>query len=69
MFEVHIEGFKTKKQAEEFITWYCEQGEQDASIWMEVNGGYGCSSLNLDATKTFPLKWDGNKVVMIVEPM
>lgn len=34
---VQILGFKSKAQAQEFITWYGEQGEQDAHIWFEMN--------------------------------
>ena len=28
MFAVKLEGFKTKKQAEQFLSWYGRQGEQ-----------------------------------------
>ena len=29
MVDVLIKGFKSTEEAEEFITWYSEQGEQD----------------------------------------
>jgi hypothetical protein len=28
--------FETDDQAEEFVTWLCEQGEQDYWLWMEA---------------------------------
>lgn len=35
MFNVIIEGFKTREQAEAFINWYEGQGEQDIIPWFE----------------------------------
>lgn len=37
MYSVLIKGFPTKKEAEEFINWYDGQGEQDTSVWFEIN--------------------------------
>ena len=35
MVDILIKGFKSKEEAEEFITWYSEQGEQDLGVWLE----------------------------------
>ena len=36
MYEIRITGFKTKEQANEFISWYEGQGEQEAQVWFEI---------------------------------
>jgi len=40
-FTVHIHGFKSLEEAEEFCQWYSGQGEQDASIWFECRKDEG----------------------------
>lgn len=37
MVRLVIEGFKTLEDAMEYASWFEGQGEQDASIWMEMN--------------------------------
>jgi len=56
MYAVVLDGFKTKEQAEEFVTWYGEAGEQDLYYWFEEN--MPGVSANLDYTN--PPKWNGN---------
>lgn len=34
-FSLTLTGFKTKAQAEAFLSWYEGQGEQDACIWFD----------------------------------
>lgn len=34
-FSVTFDGFKTKEQAKEFLSWYSNQGEQNFDIWRE----------------------------------
>lgn len=34
-YTVTIGGFKTRQAAEEFMSWYEGQGEQDIGYWME----------------------------------
>ena len=36
MYSLQLNGFKTKQQAKEFLSWYEGQGEQDAANWFEV---------------------------------
>jgi hypothetical protein len=61
MYEVKIKGFKTKKQAQEFINWYSGQGEQDASVWFEARKAEGkldVSFMPIDYTNR--PDWNGN---------
>jgi hypothetical protein len=37
-FAVKITGFRTQAQAEEFIAWYGNSGEQDFNTHLEMNG-------------------------------
>lgn len=49
-YELVIKGFKTKAEAETFVSWYDEQGEQDISIWLECRKNEGIidvSSMNV----------------------
>lgn len=32
---ITVNGFKSRQEALEFMSWYWDQGEQDASIWFE----------------------------------
>ena len=35
--DVLVTGFETDEQARMFISWFEGQGEEDASIWFDVN--------------------------------
>lgn len=35
MYTIQITGFKTKRQVEEFYSWFEGQGEQDLYAWAE----------------------------------
>lgn len=50
-FSIRIRGFKSKKQAEMFIIWFCESGEQGLYDWT-MDDNY---SIFTDAAKTFPI--------------
>ena len=39
-FQIVFKGFKNQRQVEVFMNWFEGQGEQDASVWTEENGGY-----------------------------
>jgi len=43
MYSIKLDGFVSKKQAEEFVYWLSGQGEQDAIYWFEEAGvpGFG----------------------------
>lgn len=48
MYTVTFKGFHTKEQAQAFAEWYSGSGEQDASIWMEVNSDVtSCNAKNI----------------------
>lgn len=54
MYTLTIKGFKNKQQVEEFASWYCGQGEQNASIWFECRceeGVLDVSTMNVDGSK------------------
>ena len=56
-YSVTIEGFSSKAEAEEFITWYSEAGETDSNIWFEERqreGKIEHSNMQVDGAKT----WD-----------
>ncbi len=36
--KIIIDGFETEKEAKAFISWYVNQGEQDAGNWFEAGG-------------------------------
>lgn len=35
-YSVNLSGFKTLEAAEEFISWFENQGEQDITVWWEI---------------------------------
>ncbi len=67
MYTLTINGFKTKKQAEEFAKWYESQGEQDISYWLELNEKTGCNNMDFDLN-SYPLKWKGNNLNITIIP-
>lgn len=59
-YEIHMTGFKTKAQAEEFVKWYEGQGEQEAAVWFECRKSEGVIDTDfmpVDCIKTYPLVW------------
>ena len=40
-FDVTVKGFKTRDEAETFMSWYEGQGEQDAAVWFECRQDEG----------------------------
>lgn len=60
MYEIIVKGFKTKEQAEKFIGWYEGSGEQMIDEWTDV-------SMNTDMFATFPLKWNGNQIALVLD--
>ncbi len=49
MYSVKFEGFKSKEEAEEFITWFGESGEQFTDCWFEERQREG-----LDVRDNYP---------------
>lgn len=68
MVDVLIKGFKSTEEAEEFITWYSEQGEQDLGVWLEsVASEKVRDFLQCNCKKTFPIKVVDNTIPMYIE--
>jgi hypothetical protein len=36
MWEIHFKGFATKEQADAFLTWYGNSGEQELATTLEI---------------------------------
>lgn len=41
MYSVVFDGFNTKREAEEFVAWYGNQGEQYSEDWFECRAAEG----------------------------
>lgn len=68
MYELHLKGFKNKRQVEAFIDWYGEQGEQDAGYFfsaMAYNGELDTDFMAVDMSKEH--KWDGTNLVAYIK--
>ena len=64
-FKVIITGFSSLAEAEEFVSWYSEQGEQDSTIWFDCRKEEGLiehSSMYYKSSST-----KGNSVTMELE--
>lgn len=68
MFSIKISGFKNKAQAETFVHWYEGQGEQDITVWLECRDDIDVKYINTKLSETFPLKWEGDCLQMVVSP-
>lgn len=63
-FEVHLKGFKTRAQAEAFVNWYSNSGEQEASNDFECRKEEGTIDVDfmpIDNRCTWPLN-EGNVI-------
>lgn len=58
-YTVTIKGFKTLKQAKSFYEWYNNQGEQDISIWLDINE-CGADGMYVDSKQRHII--DGNNL-------
>jgi hypothetical protein len=65
MFEVHIKGFKTLEAAQQFASWFDNQGEQDITYWWEPRLDEGMPVGKAPRTKG-PADTTGNVVTMTV---
>jgi hypothetical protein len=70
MIQLVINGFKNKWEAEAFVNWYSNAGEQDILYSLEEENMLHediVESMNCDTIKTFPLKWKGDTLTMQLE--
>lgn len=75
MIQLVIKGFNNKWEAEAFVNWYSNAGEQDILYSLilysleEENMLHKdiVESMNCDTIKTFPLKWQDNTLTMHLE--
>lgn len=65
MFNVLIKGFKTKKQANEFLTWYEGGGEQQFFDHLDIVGLSIEDGCNINVDKKY--EYDGNTIIAEVE--
>ncbi len=71
MYSLKFNGFKTKAQAEAFLSWYEGQGEQDSVIWFECRkeeGKIDVDSMMVDCQKTYPMQWNENVLDAFIKP-
>lgn len=61
MFNVTLKGFKTKEEAEEFISWYGNSGEQDFGDHLECQDDFDMSFASVDYLNS--PQWDGPNYV------
>lgn len=70
MIQLVIKGFNNKWEAETFVKWYSNVGEQDILYSLEEENMLHkdiVESMNCDTIKTFPLKWQDNTLTMHLE--
>ena len=65
MFAVKLEGFKTKKQAEQFLSWYGRQGEQSFYDELDIVGLDSDDGCNVDYSK--PVVFEDNTITAQVK--
>ncbi len=56
MFNVLIKGFKTKKQAKEFLSWYEGSGEQQFYDHLDIVGMSPDDGCNINVDKKYEFK-------------
>lgn len=66
-YKVTISGFKSQAEAETFVMWYCEQGEQDIDVWLEDKSDEVNirRHLTVDLRATFPVQWTKDNVLLM----
>lgn len=63
---VTVKGFNTFEEANQFCSWYCGQGEQDASIWFEERKSEGLITSRFMESQIIQ-KTDNNNIDMILK--
>lgn len=69
-YTLKIEGFKSKRQVEEFIRWYGGQGEQNAADWFDARmaeGKLDVDFMPVHIQETYPIKFNGNEGKMVLK--
>lgn len=71
-FSVIVDGFNTEEEAEEFIAWYGDQGEEDIVDWMADAKAHGrdirSNYFDCDVCATYPLKIIAKSITMKLTP-
>ncbi len=64
MYTVNVIGFDTKEQAEAFVQWYENSGEQTLSeVICDSNPELNIDHMNTDMKK-YSLDWNGNTITL-----
>ena len=69
-YTLKIEGFKNKRQVEEFIRWYEGSGEQNSADWFDARVAEGELDVNfmpVHIQETYPIQFDGNEAKMVLK--
>lgn len=69
-YTLKIEGFKNKRQVEEFIHWYEGQGEQNAADWFDARmteGELDVDFMPVHIQETYPIQFNGNEGKMVLK--
>lgn len=69
-YTLKIEGFKSKRQVEEFIRWYEGQGEQNAADWFDARmaeGELDVDFMPVHIQETYPIQFNGNEGKMVLK--
>ena len=61
MYTVTVTGFETKEQAEAFVGWFINAGEQALSDDVEENYNLGVRGMNTDMSK-YTLDWKDDNI-------
>ena len=63
-YTLKIEGFKSKRQVEEFIRWYEGSGEQNSADWFDARmaeGELDVDFMPVHIQETYPIQFNGNE--------
>jgi hypothetical protein len=63
-YELHLKGFRTRAEAQEFLNWYEGAGEQDAQVWFECRQDEGIIDVDfmpVDGVRGY--EWKDNALV------
>jgi len=58
-FNVVFEGFDTLEQADAFVDWYCDGGEQDSALWLFEATDLECAIVDV----TLPTRYEDNNAI------